>query len=368
MRVLLCFRSPVGGLFRHVRDLASGLNSRGVGVGALFSSDESVTYDVVGKFGASCQLGIMRCPILRSPGLTDVKNLWEIQKFVASSGFDIVHGHGAKGGYYARALKFLNGNKLQSVYTLHGGSLHYSPDKISGVCFAWMERKLRMLTDGVIFESEFAREKYWKMVGAPVCRNQVVYNGLCRDDFVTFSSSDKPFDFIFLGELRWLKGVDILISAVQLLAETGRPPTVAIFGAGPDEEEFKRQLKASGLNAIQFMGPVNDARTAFSVGRCVVVPSRAESLPYVVLEAIAAGLPVIASDVGAMSEIIDGHFPLVRADCVEELASTMRSFLDIPGHFEKMIVQARLEVSKRFDVDSMVEEILAFYCSLSNRH
>src|SRR5262249_38831256 len=117
-------------------------------------------------------------------------------------------------------------------------------------------------------------------------------------------TADAPAsDLVFVGELRRLKGVDLLIDALARLAGSGRHITATIVGEGPDRAAFEAAGTAAELcDKGRFVGAL-PARTAFARGRLLVVPSRAESLPYIVLEAAAAGVPLIATSVGGIPEI-----------------------------------------------------------------
>ncbi len=87
------------------------------------------------------------------------------------------------------------------------------------------------------------------------------------------------------------------------MLQEGRKVTATIVGDGPDRAQFQREVAKQGLGEqVQFVG-ARPARQAFGLGRLLVVPSRAESLPYIVLEAAAAGVPMIASQVGGIPEI-----------------------------------------------------------------
>ena len=89
-------------------------------------------------------------------------------------------------------------------------------------------------------------------------------------------------------------------------------------------------------------------RTAFARGRCVVVPSRAESLPYIVLEAAAAQMPLIATDVGGIPEIVEGtNVPLVRPGDIAGLAGQMRDFLANPKPFLGRAIALQKQVAQR---------------------
>ena len=95
----------------------------------------------------------------------------------------------------------------------------------------------------------------------------------------------------------------MLIDAIATLARNGHPVTATIVGEGPDRAAFEAAVTQRGLgDAVTFVGAM-PARAAFALGRLLVVPSRAESLPYIVLEAAAAGLPMVATRVGGIPEI-----------------------------------------------------------------
>jgi glycosyltransferase involved in cell wall biosynthesis len=96
--------------------------------------------------------------------------------------------------------------------------------------------------------------------------------------------------------------------------------------------------------------------------RCVVVPSRAESFPYIVLEAAAAQMPLIATNVGGIPEIVgDVDMPLIPPGDVEALASQLRVFLANPKPFLERALALRERVAERFTVDAMTYDIVDFY-------
>ena len=124
---------------------------------------------------------------------------------------------------------------------------------------------------------------------------RVVHNGVADAEFLPVKTAPDATDLVFVGELRKLKGVDVLIEAMARLARDGRKLTATIVGDGADRGAFEAAVAAHDLAAaVQFVG-AKPARAAFALGRLLVVPSRAESLPYIVLEAAAAGLPIIAT-------------------------------------------------------------------------
>jgi glycosyltransferase involved in cell wall biosynthesis len=104
------------------------------------------------------------------------------------------------------------------------------------------------------------------------------------------------------------------------------------------------------------------AREAFPLGRCLVVPSRAESMPYIVLEAAASGMPLLATDVGGIPEIVNGtDTPLMIPGDVGVLAKAMQGFLDAPKAAEERAMRLKTAVAERFTVERAAGEVLAFY-------
>ena len=106
-----------------------------------------------------------------------------------------------------------------------------------------------------------------------------------------------------MGELRHIKGIDVLIDAIALMRRNGRTVTATLVGDGPDRDALQAQVTQANLSgAVRFM-PAMPARQALALGRIMVAPSRHESLPYVVLEAAAASKPLITTRVGGIPEI-----------------------------------------------------------------
>ena len=369
LRILHCLRAPIGGLFRHVHDLAKSQAELGLQVGVICDSETGGTDSerALDRLADFCALGVTRRPMPRLVGPGDWRSYRQVRRLALNLGVDVLHGHGAKGGAYARlAARWLQrrGNRVGAFYTPHGGSLHYSPATLIGRLHLQAERKLAPFTDGIIFESVFAARRYSDLIGEPGCPICIVPNGLYRHEFYEPTLADDAADFVFVGELRQLKGVDILLAALAA-QRTVYPATAVIVGTGPDEKEFKKLAQKLGLEGkVSFTGPL-PARTAFARGRCVVVPSRAESFPYVVLEAAAAQMPLIATEVGGIPEIVAGtDTPLIRPGDIGALAGQMRAFLANPQAFLGRAVQLQRQVAKRLTVDRMTSEIVQFYLSV----
>lgn len=363
--MLHVLRAPVGGLFRHVCDLAKAQAAMGHHVGVVCDAEgDALTEKRLEALRPHLALGLFRVRMSRAIAPSDVFAFHAIRAHALGLGVDVLHGHGAKGGAYSRlvgaSLKRM-GRRVASCYTPHGGSLHYHPASVQGRIYMAAERYLARSSDALIFESAFSARRYADQVGSPGCAMQVIPNGLTEDDFVPVCAGADAADFLFVGELRHLKGVDVLIDALAVIAKE-RPVRAVIVGSGPDAQAFKDRAAAAGLaDAIQFPGAM-PARQAFAMGRVLVVPSRAESFPYIVLEAGAAGLPMLATNVGGIPEIVAGtSTALVPPDDVMALAASMRGVLDNPSQASAHASALRAAVAERFTIASMNLAILHLY-------
>ena len=365
LSIIHCLRAPVGGLFRHVFDLATAQSAAGHRVGVVCAaSGDGLTEARLLALAPSLSLGLHRLPMRRDVGFGDVQAYRQLVGLCTNTTIDVLHGHGAKGGAYARlAARQIKKNQptLRCFYTPHGGSLHYSPTTLAGRFYGALERRLETWTDGILFESEFAATRYISQIGKPCCSTQVVTNGLLPTEFTPINSKPEAADFVYVGELRMLKGVDVALEALAVVNRT-RPTTAIFAGAGPDLERFKNLAKSLGLAKLVSFPGIMRANEAFALGRVLLVPSRAESLPYIVLEAVAAGVPVLATNVGGIPEIIDPKFGrLLPPSDVNALATAMFDAIERPFDLISKATALRHSIRAKFTVARMSEAITQFY-------
>ncbi len=368
-RILHCLRAPVGGLFRHVCDLAAEQARRGHQVGLVCDAHggDRLTEARLADLVPQLALGLRRIVMSRELGPRDVTAWLAIRAHAMALGVDVLHGHGAKGGAYsrlvARALKRA-GRTVASCYTPHGGSLHYHPSSIAGRIYMALERRLARHTDALIFESSYAAARYEAHIGRPACAMRVIPNGLSPADFGSTGSELDAADFLFVGELRRLKGVDVMLEALAH-ARSVRPVSAVIVGAGPNAAEFKRAATQLGLDELVSFREPMPARSAFRLGRTLVVPSRAESFPYIVLEAAAAGLPLLATGVGGIPEITAGtDTALLPPGDAEALAEAMLDAVANPIPAQARAMRLKWSVGRRFTVAAMSDMVLELYASV----
>jgi glycosyltransferase involved in cell wall biosynthesis len=259
-------------------------------------------------------------------------------------------------------LSLSRGRRVGRFYSPHGGSLHYDPRSLEGRIYFAVERALERATDALFHVSAYEASTYRAKVGAPRCRAVVVRNGLRPEEFEPVEAAPDATDILYLGALRDLKGVDVLIEALAMLNESGRPVTATIVGDGPDEERYRATVAARGLDALVRFQPPTPTRLALAQGRAIVVPSRAESMPYVVLEAIAGGLPIVATRVGGVPEIF-GPFSdeLAPAGDALALAEALWRMKADPAAAAASAAARKRHISGEFSLASMAARVESVY-------
>ncbi len=362
LRILHIARAPLGGLFRHVLDLARGQAERGHRVGLIVDSltGGARADAVMAQLAPQLALGVARVAIARHLSFRDLAAWRFVARRIATLDPDVLHGHGAKGAALSRLVPRKNG--AIRVYTPHGGSLVYAPGTLAGGFYRGLERLLIRRTDLFLFESSYIAGEFRNKIGESQSLVRVVRNGVSEAEFIPVTARPDATDLVCVGELRSVKAFDVLIEALAMLKQSGRQVSATIVGDGPDRAQLTALTQQLGVaERIRFAGH-RPAREAFAMGRILVVPSRAESLPYIVLEAAAAGIPIVATRVGGIAEIFgDEARHLIAAGDPAALAETIGEALDDPAQMRRLAQAVNARVRAEFSVNAMVEGGLAAY-------
>jgi glycosyltransferase involved in cell wall biosynthesis len=362
LRILHATRAPVGGIFRHILDLANGQADRGHEVGIIADSltGGERADKALAEIAPRLKLGLHRVAIRREPSPVDPLVWLRFKRLIRQLKPDVLHGHGAKAGAFVR-LRSRTDDTIR-IYTPHGGSLHYPLNTVKGALYSRLERALMNSTDLFLFESAFARDTYQRMIGTPKGMVRCVFNGVTADEFDPVPRADDATDIVYVGEFRRIKGADLLVDAVARLHADGKPVTLTLAGDGEEMTTLKAQVERLGLSqAVRFIGHVK-ARYGFSKGRLLVVPSRGDSMPYVVIEAGAAGIPMVAANIGGIPEIFGTYNDALFAPGI---VSAIADAIEIAmGNQEAALARAkalRERIFMHFSQKAMVEGVLAGY-------
>lgn len=222
----------------------------------------------------------------------------------------------------------------------------------------WLFYAVRKLSRAVVANSK-ATAGQFSGRGGPL----VVYNGLDIERYRRLSAADtcggSRWIVAVIGSLQRAKAQDVAIRAAELLKD--RIPSIELHIIGKGDKDYEDYLKrlAAGLkmsDRVVFAGYKKDLRGILGSAMVVAVPSRLESFGRVAVEAMAAGVPVIASAVDGLKEVVvDGHNGfLVPPDSPERLAERILRLHDDPRLYEEMRENAREWARTRFDVKEYV--------------
>ena len=364
-RILHVFRAPVGGLFRHVVDLARLQAAAGHAVGLVCDSTTGGprAEQALADLAPSLSLGVVRLPMQRNPYPSDRVAIRAVTQRAAAVGAHVLHGHGAKGGAYARLASA--GSATIRAYTPHGGSYNYKPGSAMHRLYMTAERVLAYRTDVFLFESEYVAGRHRAYAGGPERVSRIVHNGISEAEFAPIVPAAERHDLVYVGELREAKGLPILLHALARLRAEGRDLRLLMVGSGPDEALLRATADRLGLMRSVAFEPAQAIRSVLARGRILVVPSFAESLPYVVLEAAAAAQPLVATDVGGIPEIFGSAAgDLVPARDPGALARAIGRTLDETDAERGARCRALSDcVHRRFSMERMGADVLSGYAA-----
>ncbi|MFC6444607.1 glycosyltransferase [Shinella zoogloeoides] len=371
MRLLEVLEPSGGGSGRHFLDLCRGLQARGHLVHAVYSPVRA-DRRFVEELAALNLAGIHAVAMMRMPGLSDFSAWWALRAVMRRAGpFDIIHGHSSKAGALSRIR--LPGPHVPRVYTPHAfRTMDPGLGAMGRTLFGAIEKVLaRGFTDRLICVSadEYAHAC---ALGMPREKLSLIVNGVATPPAgsrgavrAALGIPEDALLFGFVGRLTHQKAPERLVAAFERLAEREPHARLLMIGDGEMQEALRGQIDA-GRHASRihltndFTGP-----QAMAAMDALVVPSRYEAMSYAMLEAAAAGKPLILSDVGGASTVLtDGENGLLVAngDDPAPLAEAMLA-LSLPGRLAACTEAARAR-SRDYGLTRMIGETEALYRSL----
>jgi len=219
--------------------------------------------------------------------------------------------------------------------------------------------------------------------GMPRERVRVIPNGISSTAFADMPEmrrkarlsrrvEERPPGILAVGALEPRKGFDLLIRAAGMLLRESRILELEIVGDGPLRKELDAQIQGlqlapvAGRPPIRLVGEVADVRPPLAQATFYVSASRTEGTSIALLEAMSAGVPVIATAVGGTLDLAAGarRMYLVPPEDVQALAGAMRAFLEMPGVGEVLAEKARADVQALFTSQARAEAVVGVYRDL----
>jgi glycosyltransferase involved in cell wall biosynthesis len=350
-RILMVIRAGEGGAFRHVADLSGALADRGYEVA------------VCGPHrGTGLTVPVLPLDMARAivPG-SDARAALGFAGIVRDYKPDIVHAHGNKGGVVAR-LAHLASPGTPVIYSPHGYAFagHFAP----------REQKLYRALESLVApfaslvlcvceaEASLARATGLKS------RIRVVHNGIRPIEVERASSARNGPRICATSGLRPGKGLDTLLEAMTEVIDAVPDVRLALAGDGPEREYLEAVATCNGVgDAVEWLGNLDDVMPLLVSSDVFVSPSWSESFPYSVLEAMAVGAPIVATDVGGVSEAIEDQSTgvLVPPRDRGALAGELIGLLEASDHARELGRRAQERQRAAFTLDRMVAGAVAVY-------
>lgn len=298
---------------------------------------------------------------LRRRGWWDLGLFWRLGRSMRAWRPDVVHSH-----------LFLSNTVTAPVARLAGVptlilSQRCSYDATVPPHWRRVARWTHRLADRVLVNSRAALEEE-RRAGADASRLIYIPNGITQPDGPTSSRGDLGLPdgplVVSVGQLEELKGHHDLVAAWPEVAHAHPTARLALVGDGPRRSALEAQARILGVeDSVLFLGSRPDGRRYAAAADVFVQPSLTEGMPNAVLEAMAAGRPVVATGVGGTPElVIDGVTGVLVAPAEPEaLARAIRILLDDAARRERLGAAAALRAREAFSADAMRAEVERAY-------
>lgn len=290
----------------------------------------------------------------------DPGTVWRARRAIRAFAPDVIQTHSYKATVLARLLRAWGG-RFKWVGCFHGATAENTLVRLYHRIDLWSLRQ----ADAIVLMSETQRAA----LGSDSPRARVIHNAVLPPPRHGLATSPlwAPATFAYVGRLSPEKGCDLLLAAAGVLAaeQPDRPWRLIIAGDGPSRPALEAQAADLGLGArVSFIGQVPEPWDVYRAAECIVLPSRSEGLPNVLLEAIAADRTIIATTVGAIPGLIgpSAAAMLVPPQEIGALAEAMRHVLQAPRHPEASHDRGR--IAAEYTVASRLEAHLEVYSSL----
>lgn len=380
IHVLQITGDPVGGIRNHVHSILRHLDRRIFVQSYAYSTtaQDKAFLSEIDEIKAQI-LGVVPMRIPKKPHLVDALNILKLVRYVRSNHVDLIHGHGAKGGLYARIVARLTG--VRAVYTPHGGVVHDMFPKTERMLYAAVEKWLGRFTDMFIFESAYSADAYCNLVRKTPPHWVINYNGILSREPMRFVDGNFSAPALsrldtgavtnigVFGTLRAQKGQVFAIRAAAVLLARGVPVRLHLFGDGPDLTRLQEEANSVGSNIVRFHGDVTKVEDWMTRMEFIVIPSLYESFGYVAVEAMMLGKPIVATNVGGLREVLGPDAAiLVPPGNPGAIADALGEYMQNPSLAENLARHGHERYLELFTLDRMIGSLAVRYQSLVAGH
>ncbi len=236
---------------------------------------------------------------------TFINTIINLVNYVNSENIKIVHCHGTPSNIVGIILKKIC--KVKFITTIHS-DLEYEFQGKKKLVYLKIQQYTVKYADHIVTVSKDLSNKFCEKYKKHSNKIQVIYNGMDMDYRGEMSNKNKEFTFLFVGRLVEIKNVEYLIDGLKYLKDNGKNFICNIIGEGEQEDSLREYVDELQLsNNVNFLGFKDKVCDYMRKSDALIMTSKMEGIPLVVIEAFANKLPVISSAVGGVVEMIDDH-------------------------------------------------------------
>lgn len=304
----------------------------------------------------------------------DLCGLFALYRFLKKSDYDLVHTHTSKAGFVGRLAATFAGTPAV-VHTAHGFAFHEGSRPLAIKAYSLLERVAAHACHRIVTVAEFHRDWALRLGIGDKDKIVAVPNGIPEDRVKVNTNLQslrrswriRPDEFVILstGRLAPQKGLEYLIEATMVLARSmTRPFKVVLAGDGPMRRELKQLAERLGVSdKVVFLGFQEDIGSLLAVCDLVALPTEREGLSIALLEAMAAGKPVVTTIIGSNVEVTRGNEAalLVPPRDAAALANAIALLANSPLLARQKAARARETYQAHYTEERMLKQYRHLY-------
>ena len=352
--------SELGGAQVHLNDLITHL-PQNIHIEVVVGS-QGWLWDELLKSKIKCYY--MPTLVRQISPISDLITIYKLRKIVVSVNPDIIHCHSSKAGFIGRIVGRICG--IPVIFTAHGWSFTEGISDKKRRLYKLLEQMISRWSTKIICVSNYDRLLGISAMSKFANKFITVHNGIPD---IMYSNNNKtnfnaPLNLIMVARFNEQKDHSLLLKAISMLKMEGIKFNTTLVGDGPLLNQTKKLADDLGISdEVHFLGARMDVEKLLKKQDVFLLISKWEGFPISILEAMRAGLPIIASDVGGVTEAViqdETGFVIPRGD-LKALVARMRQFHMKRQMCQQLGVNGRNHFYQFFTIDKMVEKIVEIY-------
>lgn len=368
--LIIVTKGDTGGAQQSVFNLAKGLKDRSINVTVAFGEGNFLQNKLQAE---NINFHRFRCLKRTKNALINLLFILEMKKYLEKNSFTTVHFNSSNALIGAIGAK-LSKNKPKIIFTFRGLSLvdqNYTSKIFPKILFYLYFKILLKFVDNQIYVSQ-ENQKYCQKIGLAK-NDSTIYNGLPILDFLNKETARKQLsaickqdlsnNFIIgsIGRLAYQKNYEFLIKVTLEILKINPLTKIIIIGEGSEREKYSNLINQFGLeNQILLMGDEPDAYRYLKAFDVFALTSRYEGMSITLIEAMQAGLPILASNVGGAQEMLNNEKMIYEMDNQKEFLDRLNTLICDESTRKDISLQAKVE-SQKFDIKNTIDSYLKIY-------